>query len=343
MRLFSNACRALERSIRGCHVGTAIGCIGILFALSPGLACGQERLLNDWLIALEEPDTDAAEAEGDTNPAIPDSERPAPRPSELPGLQHPATLGPTSSELQELSQWVRWFTLKNLPPNIEDNRKWGKQKKVVDGVDMQWDGLRFDTKRRWKMADHGTWSRYFIELIDPADRLEIQVLSLDSKDRGKRFTSRIRVVAPLKIFARISQFQRDVQLISVSLQADATVALETDLEVGIRVNPLVFPPDVEFQPKVTRAEVQVLEFELHRISQIHGDLAEWIGKGLRKILDRKLTDTNDKLVVKINDNLAKHQDRFKLSAQEWFASSFHRSSEIQAADIAKKEAEGQGK
>lgn len=310
--------------------------IGVLVLAITAPACAQETFFKDWLHAFDEPShaipsTPPSLAKGEllvvdreSHVPIPDSERPAELPKDLAQTPRPEDLGPSKTELQELSQWVRWIALKNLPPNIEDNRKWGKQRRVYDGVDVHWEGMRLDTKRRWKMVNDGTWSRYFIEWIDPANRLEISVLSFDSWEKGQGFFSRIRIVAPLKIFARVSQFQRDVQLISLSMQADATVALETDLEVGIVVNPLVFPPDVEFRPKVTRADVQLLEFEMHRLSQIRGDIAEWLGKGLRGILDRKIGETNDKLPLKINDSLAKQQDRLRLSAHDWIKSSLNR-------------------
>lgn len=301
-----------------------LGCFA--FGFGP-FANGQEITRQDALQGFEEPGSDASETTPRADVTIPESERPSPRPDDLVEREHPATLEPSESELQEMSQWVRWFALKNLPPNFEDNRKWGKQKKVYDGVDVEMDGLRLDTKRRWKMVDHGTWTRYFIEFIDPANRLEIRVLSFDAKSNGRRFTTQLRIVAPLKIFARMSRFQRDVQIISVSIQSDATVALEIDLDVGIRVNPLVFPPDVQFQPVATRAEVQVIEFETHRISQIHGDLAEWLGQGIRALLDRKISAYNDKLVSKINDAFAKQKDRLTLSAQQWLSSKLNRKSD----------------
>jgi hypothetical protein len=315
--------------------GWAVAC---LVSLASGQQCNRGDWDNgDWAAVLASPaNLESTEenslGEGellvvDRNASIPipDTERPSPRAIDSPNPLSPSTLEATASELDELSQWVRWIALKNLPPNLEDNRKWGRQKKVYDGVDWKWDGIRLDTKRRWKMVNHGTWFRYFVEFIDPAQKMEIRVLSLESRNQGKGFASRIRIVAPLKIFARASQFQRDIQIVSVSIQADAKVALDADLEVGIRVNPLVFPPEVQFLPKATRAEVQLLEWQLHRLSQIHGDPAEWLGEGIRGILERKLSDYNDQLVQKINNTLEKQSDRLKLSAQKWFSSSTQRS------------------
>jgi hypothetical protein len=334
MRASQSEHRPRERSARDFGRWLASYTILALVFVIAAPARAQETFFKEWLHAFDEPShpippSPSSSAKGEllvvdrhSHVPIPDSERPAEMPDDIGEKARPIDLGPSKTELQELSQWVRWIALKNLPPNIEDNRKWGKRRRVYDGVDMHWEGMRLDTKRRWKMVNDGTWSRYFIEWIDPANRLEINVLSLDFWQKGRGFSSRIRIVAPLKIFARVSQFQRDVQLISLSMQADATVALEIDLEVGIRVNPLVFPPDMEFRPKATRADVQLLEFEMHRLSQIRGDVAEWLGKGLRGILDRKISETNDKLVLKINDSFAKQQDRLRLSAHEWIKSSF---------------------
>lgn len=252
------------------------------------------------------------------------TERPEIRKLDLPETPETFLAGPTGDELKELSQWIRWLTLMNLPPNYEDNRKWGRQRKVYDGVDMKFDGLRLDTKRKWKLVDHGTWSRYFIEFVDPVHRMDISIDRLEMRPNGRGFFSSLQIVAPLKLFGRVSQFHRDVQLMSVSVQADATVAMRVDVDVEIRINPLVFPPEVEFRPQAKAANVELRAFEVHRISQIHGDTAEWMGKGIRRVLDQKLSEYNDQLVVKINKEIAKQQSKLKLSAQDWLSSSMNR-------------------
>lgn len=262
---------------------------------------------------------------------IPEDERPRPRTFPVPTTLEPSTNesssnSPTRQELKELSEWVRSITLMNLPPNVEDNRKWGRTKSVYDGFHLSLDGLRIDTKRKWKTVKHGTWSRYFIEFIDPAERLKIDVTRLEVQPNGRLFSTSLMITTPLKLFGRVSQFQRDVQWISVSTKAEAVVAMQIDCDVAIKLNPLVFPPDIEFRPTVTRAQVDLQEFDVSEISQIHGEAAEWLGKGIQKVLQRKLTDANEKLVEKINTSLAKQQNKLKLSAQAWLSSSFNTSS-----------------
>lgn len=237
-----------------------------------------------------------------------------------------AVASPTQTELKELSQWVRWLCLMNLPPNVEDTRKWGKQRRVWDGVDIKLDGLRLDTKQRWKMANDGTWSRYLIEFVDPAKELQVDVKSFDVEPDGRQFKTSVWVVAPLKLFGRVNQFARDVQLISVSAKADALVRMKVDCQVDIKLLPVSFPPDVEFRPTVTDASMELLEFRVHEISQIHGEAAQWIGDGIRDVLDRKLAEYKDKLVLKMNQSIAKQQSKLRISASKWLNSSMNFSS-----------------
>jgi len=90
--------------------------------------------------------------------------------------------------------------------------------------------------------------------------------------------------------------------------------------------PVSFPPDVEFRPKVTDASIELLDFTVHEISQIHGEPAQWIGEGIREILDRKLAEYRDKLVLKMNQSIAKQQSKLRISASKWLSSSMNQSS-----------------
>ncbi|MCE2800307.1 MAG: hypothetical protein LW724_12175 [Planctomycetaceae bacterium] len=251
-------------------------------------------------------------------------------------LELPETLdqvaSPTQEELKELSQWTRWLCLMNLPANVEDTRKWGKQRRVWDGLDVKLDGMRIDTKQRWKMANDGTWSRYLIEFVDPANELKVEVKKFDVEPDGKKFTTSVWVVAPLKLFGRVNQFARDVQLVSVSAKADATVRMKVDCQVEIKLIPVSFPPDVEFRPKVTDATIELLDFRVHEISQIHGQAAEWIGEGIREILDRKLTEYREKLVIKMNQTISKQQSKLRISASKWLTSSMNLASKQTSTD-----------
>lgn len=256
----------------------------------------------------------------DTDGIIPAEERPTTQNLALPDSLDQVIVPATADEKQELSSWVRWLVLRNLPPNFEDNRKWGKKKDVFDGIDFRLEGWKVETKRKKKTVNHGTWSRYFIEFIEPAEKLQVNIRHIEFPPKGSiRVVT--QVVAPVKLFGRVSQWQRDFQWISVSANAESTIELNVACDIQVLVNPLKIPPDVEFRPVVTDATVSVKEFSVQRISQIQGPLAELLGKGIREVLDKRLEDYREKLVIKMNTEIAKQQGKLKLSFQDWLQTS----------------------
>jgi hypothetical protein len=251
---------------------------------------------------------------------VPKSERPNPSQLSLPESLDAVPVPATSDEKLELSSWIRWLVLRNLPPSFEDNRKWDRHKDVFDGIDFRRDGWKIEAKRKSKSVKHGLSSRYYIEFVNPAEKLEVQIVQIDfPKNAPIRVVT--RVVAPLKLFGRVSEWARDIQLISISTNATATIELNVTCDIQVAVNPLKVPPDVEFKPVVLDATVALREFDVDRISQIHGSLADFLGKGIRQVLDRRLEDYRVKLVEKMNSEIAKQQGKLKLSIQDWVQTS----------------------
>ena len=257
---------------------------------------------------------------------IPADERPKNPQLVLPGSLAEVPIPVSADERQELSFWVRWLVLRNLPPSFEDNRKWGREKEIFDGLKLRREGWKFETKRKTKTAKHGTWSRYYIEFVDPAVNLQVNIQQIEFPKAGP-IRVITQVIAPLKLFGRVSEWRRDVQLISLSTNADATVELNVACEIQVIVNPLKIPPDVEFRPNVTDATVALRDFEVHSISQLHGPLAELLGKGIREVLDSRLEDYREKLVVKMNLEIMKQKGKLKLSLQDWMHTSVRKKSE----------------
>lgn len=247
---------------------------------------------------------------------IPPEERPSDPKLQLPDSLAEVPIPVSADERQELSSWVRWLVLRNLPPSFEDNRKWGREKEVFNGIQLRREGWKLETKRKTKTARHGTWSRYYIEFVDPAEKLQVHIQKIEYPNSGP-IRVETQVIAPLKLFGRMSEWRRDVQLISLSANADATIELNVVCEIHVVVNPLKIPPDVEFRPVVTDARVALRDFKVHSISQIHGPMAELLGKGIREVLDRRLEDYREKLVVKMNSEIVKQKGKLKLSLNDW--------------------------
>ncbi|MFN3190125.1 MAG: hypothetical protein ACE361_06340 [Aureliella sp.] len=222
--------------------------------------------------------------------------------------------------------WLEKLIRANLPPSYEDDRKWGKQKEVWDGIKFRREGLKVETKRRRKMVNAGTWTKYKVSLVEPEKNLQIQFERLEALPDG-RIAFSVIVDCSLDVFGRLSQWVRDVQVISLSANADAACRLTMSGAVQFRMNPLQFPPQVSLHPKVEEARVELTYYRVRRISQIGGDFAKVLGQGLRRVLDEKIEDYNGKLVSKINTQLEKHEEKLSFSAQDWLSNKFAKPAE----------------
>jgi hypothetical protein len=260
---------------------------------------------------------DAQGADSDGPPVSPPlAESPSAHRLELPDTLQQVEPVSGASLSPEMTGWVRWILLKNLPAVHENNKKWGMQKKVLDGWELEWEGLRLKTKRRYKLANHGTWTRYYIEPIDPVNRFKVSIDGL-RQTGPQRFRFEFTASLPVQLFARVSRYQWDVQFYSLSADADAAVRLWAAIETDLLVQPLSLPPVVRFQPQVVAARCELTEFQIRRISQMHGPLARQLGILLREILEDKVRQYDDRLVEKMNQQIAKHGDKLTVTIGDW--------------------------
>ncbi len=223
---------------------------------------------------------------------------------------------PVSVATPELVQWVRNIVRREIPAHYEDDRKWGAQKEVWDGLVWRREGWRLETKRRKKMVNAGTWTRYAVDLVDPDTNLEIRFEKLTAHPGGD-IEFELILESPLDVWGRLSHWVRDVQVVSLSAAADAACRVRIAGNIRVQVNPLRLPPEISLHPRVDEAQVELTYYRVRRISQVGGDFAKYLGAGLRGFLNEKIDDLNDKLVDKINAQIDKRADRLTLSLQDW--------------------------
>ena len=215
--------------------------------------------------------------------------------------------------------WLKQLICENIPESYVDDKKWNQQKEVWDGLDISRDGLKIETKRKRKLVNHGTWTRYCLRAVDPQRYLDVQFRRLEATPEGKvAFDVSIELL--LDVFGRMSQWVRDVQLISLSANADAVCKLSVAGTIEFQLNPLRLPPDIRIKPHVDTARIDVTYFRVRRISQLGGPLAVELGNGLRRALEDKLEESNAKLPDKMNRQLEKHSDRMLFSTHDWLES-----------------------
>jgi len=214
---------------------------------------------------------------------------------------------------------VTRIVLDNIPREIVEDDDWGKTDRVWDGVRIWWEGTRLETKRRWKTVNQGTWELYRVRLIDPEQRFQVQVDNLRALENG-RVGFDAQVDAALDVFGRISQWQRDVQLFSLSANATAVVRLRVSCSLAMKLDPTRLPPDVLLDPEVTSADLQLVRFELRRISQLNGPLVRELSSGVREIVEDEIADRRGQIVKKVNRQIDKHRDDLRLSLHDLLAS-----------------------
>ncbi|HTN74779.1 MAG TPA: hypothetical protein VL096_06010 [Pirellulaceae bacterium] len=210
-----------------------------------------------------------------------------------------------------LSDLVTNLVRANLPHDYEKKKNWGQQIDVLDGWHVSMDGIRVKTKRKWKPVNHGTWTMYHILLTRP-EELQIRVTNIRPLEDGRAgFDAEFS--APLEIFGRLSEWQRGVQLISLSADCEARVRLQTTCAVRMKLDLAGKRiPDVLFEPEVLSATLTLDSFRLHRLSQLHGPLAKHLGTEAREIIEDELAERNADLPAKFNKQIAKQQDKLRL-------------------------------
>lgn len=231
----------------------------------------------------------------------------------------PSSAESTSIATPQLVSWLTEMVRDNLPPTYEDDRKWGQQKEVWDGVKVWREGNRLETKRKTKLVNAGTWTRYSISIVEPEKNLHVTFNRLETLP-DSRIAFAVTVECPLDVFGRLSQWARDVQVISISANADATSRLTIEGTVQFQMNVLKLPPDIAIKPHIDHAHIELTHYRVRRISQVGGDFAKVLGNSLRGVVDERIEDMNSKLVDKINKQIEKNQHRLSFSTQDWLRS-----------------------
>ncbi len=218
-----------------------------------------------------------------------------------------------------LSGLITTIIRENLPDQYESKDGWGETKEVWAGVDVRRDGWQIKTKRRKKQVNHGTWKLYRVRVVEPEKELHIDLQNIRELPNG-RVEFDLTADARLEVFARLAQWELGVQLISLSVNAEARTQFRVRCNLGLKLDPTRLPPDVLLDPLVNQADLRLVDFRVKRISQIGGSVARELGDQARSLLDKELAKQNEKLPGKINRQIEKNRDQLRLSVQDLLTS-----------------------
>ncbi|HMP77839.1 MAG TPA: hypothetical protein PKD54_00165 [Pirellulaceae bacterium] len=224
---------------------------------------------------------------------------------------------PADDSFQDIARLVRGLVLETIPSQFEDDRTWGQQREFWAGVEVRREGMRLETKRKWETLNHGTWRKYSVTMADPHRALEVKIHDVHSNAPG-HFGVELEFAAPVEWEARQSQWERGIQLISLSAYGTASVRLKVNFELTISMERHDGRNMVCFKPQVTDAELVVDEFRVRRVSKLGGEFAQQVTTLARRQLNQRLAGFNEQLVAKINQKLSSKQDRMNLPMDTWF-------------------------
>ena len=202
--------------------------------------------------------------------------------------------------------------LDSIPHDFTDEREWGKTKKVWKGVHLRLDGLKVRTHRKWKNVNQGTWKRYTAKLIDPTENLRLHISDLVETEPG-RVEFALSTKAKLNLSGRVQEWQRGIRLYSISAEAIADIQLDLRCSMKSTLVLKELPPKIQINPSVETAKVRLTQFKLQRVSSADGPIIREIGDGLEKILRKELAKKNEKIAVKMNQQIRKNEDKLTLS------------------------------
>lgn len=230
-----------------------------------------------------------------------------------------------------LNSLLTALVIEIVPPEYEDRRKWGMQKKVWDGLKWSGSGLDVKVRKREKKVNDGSWKYYRITLVEPEKNLEVTISDFRKAENGRAAFDAV-VKAKLHCFARLSQWESGIQLASFSVDADARAELRIQCELGIRIDSATLPPSVVLEPEVTGADLHLAKFKLQSISKLDGPLVHELGESLEDRVAKELEERSDKLVAKLNRSIAKNKDKLKLSLSDYLASQWDNLRDQSSAD-----------
>jgi hypothetical protein len=115
-----------------------------------------------------------------------------------------------------------------------------------------------------------------------------------------------------------------VQLLSISAEGGADVRLRARGTIRWQFETRDSLPVVVLEPQIRTADVQLVDFDLRRISQLHGPVVEELGRGLRHELENELQARQEDLVGAINRELNRKRSRLTFSLAELLTSPWSR-------------------
>lgn len=212
---------------------------------------------------------------------------------------------------EEGQQFIRSVALILLPHKFDDEDGWGDEKRIQSGLNVDFDGGKLKTSRRWNMVNHGTWLRGSGELVDPENTFTLRAIQLpDPDEETQRYE--IHTSARLQVSGQQQQWNYGVMLWSISADAVVDLSLHVVLDVKSEVVTTDKGTRLRFVPTVTQATAQMENFRLQRISHLKGYVVQAHGEVVEELLQILLRHENRSLPDRINKALKDNSEKLEI-------------------------------
>lgn len=198
-----------------------------------------------------------------------------------------------------------------IPREYQKSKDWGNTKNVTVG--LRADGWKIH--RRKKPVKHGVWKRYRVRLAEPEKRLNVEIRGVRPLENGG-FAFTLALKAKFDLWARAKVYQHGIHLIALEADADATIDLEVDCQLAVHLHTQEGRSGVALDPRVIDSRLNLVDFNLHRVSNAKGPIVRELGEELPGLLKKELQ--GPKLVAKLNRAIDKKRERLELAWSEVF-------------------------
>jgi hypothetical protein len=154
-----------------------------------------------------------------------------------------------------------------------------------------------------------------VRLIDPQQNLHVRFTKPRPAEKG-RTAFRVFLTAKLWTDARQERWRVGVKGLNFHAEAEATVEVRLDVEVGIQPVADATFGTIEIKPKVTGVGLRLVDLTLKRLDKIHGDLARELGNAWEDILAGELRQREGEVAKKINAEIKKNREKLTFSPSQ---------------------------
>jgi len=199
-----------------------------------------------------------------------------------------------------------------VPHEYTEDDDWGKTKWVTRELKFDTRGLLPRLRRVKHPVKHGDWSRYRIARPAGDENLSFELSDASFNDKGELRVDAV-VATPLKLWGQYARWHENVQLISLSCDADAAARLTLDMTIRAEMRLDTLPPSLGLAAEVTEARLKLTDFRVRRISKADGPIVRELSDSIHRIAQKMIDKKRRQLVEKANKEIAKQTEKLRLT------------------------------